>query len=80
MVVWWWCGDDCGGLCLVVMWVTVVGLFGRRGSLWWVCSCYVLLCSLCWFDLKCFLVVGGVTRKLDSGGGGWLRESKRNRD
>ena len=47
-LVWWWCGG---------------GVMGGVWSSWvmWVCCCYVHLCSLCWFDLKWFLVVGGMT-------------------
>ena len=63
-----WAGGHGGGVVVTVVghvwssWVNVVGLFSRRWLLWWVClvivgpggvcSCYVLLCSLCWFDLK----------------------------
>ena len=58
-----WAGGHGGGVVVTVVghvwssWVNMVGLFSRRWLLWWVylvivgpggvCSCYVLLCSLC---------------------------------
>ena len=63
-----WRGGHGGGVGVTVVgrvwlsWVIVVGLFCLHWLLWQVylvvvgpggvCSCYVLLCSLCWFDLK----------------------------
>ena len=58
-----WAGGHGGGVVVTVvghvwsLWVNMVGLFSRCWLLWWVylvivgpggvCSCYVLLCSLC---------------------------------
>ena len=95
VVVWGWCGGDCGGSFLVVMghcggfvWsslVTMVGLFGRCWS-WWglFLLCSSLFIVLVWFKMILFVFEWFVvTRKLDGGGGGgggWMRQSKRNGD